>query len=71
MKVTTADDRLMKSYLFYDTTPCSPLKVKRRFGGICCLHLQCRRISHARNKQSYGLILDPEDGGNMFIRNVG
>jgi hypothetical protein len=25
--------------MFWDTTPCSPLKVSRRFGGTCRLHL--------------------------------
>jgi hypothetical protein len=29
---------------------CSPLKVNRRFGGTCRLHLQGRRISRARNQ---------------------
>jgi hypothetical protein len=28
----------MKSTIFWDITPCSPLKVKRRFGGIYRLH---------------------------------
>jgi hypothetical protein len=38
----------MKSTIFWDITPCSPLKVNRRFGGTYCLHLQGRRISRAR-----------------------
>jgi hypothetical protein len=52
-------------------TPCSPLEVKRRFGGTCCLHLQAVRISQARiqhkavRKQS-----DPEDGSDMLLRKV-
>jgi hypothetical protein len=29
---------VMKSSTFLDITPCSPLKVNRRFGGICYLH---------------------------------
>jgi hypothetical protein len=33
---------------------CSPLKVNRRFGGICRLHLQGRRISHARKRYEAG-----------------
>jgi hypothetical protein len=32
----------MKSSIFSDITPCNPLKVNRRFGGICCLHLLSR-----------------------------
>jgi hypothetical protein len=34
----------MKSSIFWDTTPCSPLKVNRRFGGTCRVHVQGRRI---------------------------
>jgi hypothetical protein len=34
----------MNSYIFWDITLCSPLKVNRRFGGTCHLHLQGRRI---------------------------
>jgi hypothetical protein len=33
----------MKSNIFWDTTPCSPLSVNRRFGGIYLLHLQGRK----------------------------
>jgi hypothetical protein len=36
-----------KKPAFWDITPCTPLKVNRRFGGICRLHLQGRRISQA------------------------
>jgi hypothetical protein len=35
---------------FWDTTPCSPLKVNRRFRGPCRLHLQGWRISQGRNQ---------------------
>jgi hypothetical protein len=41
---------VMKSYIFWDITPCRPLKVNWRFGGTCRLHLQGRRISRARNQ---------------------
>jgi hypothetical protein len=64
---------VMKSYVFRDITPCSLLKVNRRFGGICCFHLQGRSISQERNQceTSTCLFFDPEDGGNMSLRNVG
>jgi hypothetical protein len=39
---------VVKSTIFGDITPCSPLKVGLRFGGTYCLHLQGRRISRAR-----------------------
>jgi hypothetical protein len=35
---------VLKSTIFWDITPCSPLKVNRRFGGIYCLNLH-RRIA--------------------------
>jgi hypothetical protein len=72
----------MKStIIFWDTAPCNPLKVDRRFGGAHCLHRQ-GRISRARYQSertqlatcfhaaiSLGLF-DPEDGGDMFLWNV-
>jgi hypothetical protein len=33
----------MNNFIFWDITPCSPLKVNRHFGGICHLNLQSRR----------------------------
>jgi hypothetical protein len=41
---------VMKSSICWDTTPCSPLKANRRFGGICRLHIQDQRINQARNQ---------------------
>jgi hypothetical protein len=38
---------LLKSIIFWDLTPCSPLNVNRRFGGTYRLHLQGRKISSA------------------------
>jgi hypothetical protein len=37
---------VMKSTIFWDITPCSPLSVNRRFGGTYRLHLQGRRNQH-------------------------
>jgi hypothetical protein len=41
----------LKSTNFWDITPCSPLKVSWRFGGIYRLHLQGWRISQERNQR--------------------
>jgi hypothetical protein len=30
----------VKSTIYWNITPCSPLKLNRRFGGTCLLHLQ-------------------------------
>jgi hypothetical protein len=46
---------LMKSSIIWDVMLCGPLKVSWRFGGKCCL---------------FGLFFDPEDGGNMLVRDV-
>jgi hypothetical protein len=37
----------MKNFIFWNITPCRPLKVNRRLAGTCRLHLQGRRISQA------------------------
>jgi hypothetical protein len=42
---------VMKSTMFRNITPCSPLEVNRRFGRTYRLHLQGRRISQARNQR--------------------
>jgi hypothetical protein len=44
---------IMESCVFWDITPCSPVKVNLRFGGTCRLHLQSRRISQARNQRCH------------------
>jgi hypothetical protein len=46
---------VMKSIIFWDMTPCSPL--------ICRWHLLTRWFAE--------LFFDPEDGGDTFLRNVG
>jgi hypothetical protein len=45
---------LTKSSVFSDMTPCSPLKANRRYGGICRLHLQDRRISQEGKQHTDG-----------------
>jgi hypothetical protein len=60
---------VMKSTIFWDITPCSPLKVNRRFGGKCYLYRQGRRIIQAGFL--LGFVFDHEDGSDIFLRNVG
>jgi hypothetical protein len=76
---------VMKSSIFWDITPYSPLKVNRRFGVTGCLHLQGRRINQAINQREadfsvyyllhagflLGLFFDPEYEGDIFLLNVG
>jgi hypothetical protein len=66
------DMAVLKTSFLWNITPCSPLKVNRRFGGTYRLHLQSRRISQARNQLGagsiaflFGLFFYPEDG-DMF-----
>jgi hypothetical protein len=41
----------MKITVFWDITPCSPLKVSRHFGGTFRIHLHDRKISRTRNQR--------------------
>jgi hypothetical protein len=47
---STGSFDMLKSTIFWDITPCSQLRVIRRFRGTYCLHLQGRKISRARNQ---------------------
>jgi hypothetical protein len=63
----------VKSTIFWDITPCSPLKVNRRFGGTYRLHLESQIALLAtcfHDSLLLGLFLDPEEEGDMFLRNV-
>jgi hypothetical protein len=53
-------------------TASSPLKVNRRFRGTYLLHLQDRIIRTKCQSESklLGLIFNPENGSDMFLRNV-
>jgi hypothetical protein len=68
---------VVKGSIFWDIAPCNPLKVNRRFGGICRLSLHGRRIRKARNQRLLHagillrLLFSPEDGGDMLPPNVG
>jgi hypothetical protein len=57
-------------------------EVYRRLKETYCLYLQTRRVNQEINKQSFAyclllpgfllvLILEPENGGSTFLRNVG
>jgi hypothetical protein len=55
MKLNKADQnggkmKLFKRVLYWDITPCSPLKISWPIGGTCRLHPQGPRISQARNQ---------------------
>jgi hypothetical protein len=52
---------IKKSSVLWDITPCSSLKVNRRYGGTCGLPPAFKLVS----------CFEPEDGGDMFFRNVG
>jgi hypothetical protein len=56
--------------IFWDITPYSPVKISRRFGGICHPHLQGRRVSQEGNQLESRWQAEPEDGDDMFLLNV-
>jgi hypothetical protein len=60
----------MTSTVLWIMTPCS-FETARRFRGIYPLSLQGRRVSQTRNQQKQAPCLDPEDGGDMLLRNGG
>jgi hypothetical protein len=61
-----------KSTFFWYKMPCSPLKVNQRFGGTYYIHLQEALLTTCVHAGiSFGLFFDPEDGGDIFLRNVG
>jgi hypothetical protein len=58
------------------------LKANQRLGGTCHLHLQGRRVGEEETSVALlatffhagfllGSLFDPEDGDDMFLRNVG
>jgi hypothetical protein len=70
----------MSSSIFCDITLCSAMKVSRRIGGTCRLHLHGRRISYYttvkaggrhRSGMLLGSFLYSEDGGVVLLLNVG
>jgi hypothetical protein len=52
--VRSAPKSVRKWIFFWVITPSSLFKIKRRFRGICRLHLQGRRISRARKQHEAG-----------------
>jgi hypothetical protein len=54
---------LIKNVIFWDTTQCSPLKLKRRSGEKYCLHLQGWSISQ--------VIYHHEEGSKKYLKKEG
>jgi hypothetical protein len=57
-----SDNKRIKNPIFCDITPCSPLKFNRRFGGSACYLIHAGFL--------LGLFFDPENGSDIFLRNV-
>jgi hypothetical protein len=71
---------VVKNIIFWDVTPCSLLRCNRRFGETYRVHLQGRRKLYQHEPASTQMaskmfllkfFFDPEDGGDVFLRNVG
>jgi hypothetical protein len=56
---------VVKSTVFWDNMPCSPLKVDQHFGETHYKQSSAPYLLHAGFL--LGLFFDPEDGGNMFL----
>jgi hypothetical protein len=64
----------VKNTIFGDIPPCSLAEVHRRFEGMNCLNFQGLRYFRLFLLEagfSLGLLLNAEDGGDIFLRNVG
>jgi hypothetical protein len=48
MRFEDLTEVVIKSVVFWDITLCSPLKVNGRFGGICRLNMQGRKITELK-----------------------
>jgi hypothetical protein len=57
---------VMKSTIFRDITPCSPLSVNRRFGGTYRLHLQGRPWLHGVISQKMVLFITAVSYRNIY-----
>jgi hypothetical protein len=64
----------MKNSVFWDITQCSSLKANRRFGGTFRFHFMALRARQVKLCLSLlhagfllGLLVNPDDGGNMFL----
>jgi hypothetical protein len=60
---------IMKSCVIPDTTPRSPVKFSRSFGGTYCQH-KADSLVHAHAGFLLALLFDSKDGSDMFLRNV-
>jgi hypothetical protein len=59
-----------QNVVFWNITPCWPLKVSRRFGGTFRLHFQALLDSSFYAGFSLGVFFNPEYEGDMFLRKV-
>jgi hypothetical protein len=73
-------ERPMKNIIVWDVKPYCQIEIHRRLGGKYCFCLQCRRVRQESNQKEvnkvftcclFGFLFDPEDGRNMFLRNIG
>jgi hypothetical protein len=67
---------VVKSVISWDITPCSPLIGNWRFEGTFRVHLEVEEEAKEETSMKQvadfllALFFDPEDGGDMFLRNI-
>jgi hypothetical protein len=57
------------STTFWDISPCSPLKINRRFEKHIASTFRVEEFCFYF-RTLLGLFIDPEDGGDIFLRNI-
>jgi hypothetical protein len=66
---------VMKSSIFWDITPCRPVKadvLEEHTASVFRLKIKpSNKPELSRQQAKLGWIVKPEDGGDVFLRNVG
>jgi hypothetical protein len=60
-----------KNPVVWDMMPFSLVKMSRHFEGTYRLRLRGSRVSQVMNHSEAGLLLNPEDEGDVTFRNAG
>jgi hypothetical protein len=62
---------IVKNSIFWDITPCGLLEVKNQCSGTKSKPIKKPGFCLLYPGYLFGLLFDAEDGGDMFLRNIG